>query len=68
MQAQIDFILGPMGLTPREAKLLVLSAPEMLAEKDFELERKWRFIQVKIIRPQSRLRSSPNALPIFCYC
>ena len=46
-QPQVDFLLGPLGLTAAEARRLVLAAPEVLAEKDFELERKWRFIQVE---------------------
>jgi hypothetical protein len=42
----VDYLLGPLGLSPPEARQLVLAAPELLAEKDFDLDRKWRFIQV----------------------
>ena len=42
----MDYLLGPLGLSPPEARQLVLAAPELLAEKDFDLDRKWRFIQV----------------------
>ncbi len=38
-----------MGLSAAAVRSLLLAAPEILAEKDFELQRKWEFIKVQSI-------------------
>jgi len=62
VQAQIDFLLQQVGCTPPEALQLLCACPQIMAEKDFELERKWRYIQDTLGGSKALLLSCPLVL------
>ncbi|GAX75687.1 hypothetical protein CEUSTIGMA_g3130.t1 [Chlamydomonas eustigma] len=62
VQPPISFLLGDMNLDVGEARIVILSEPAVLAEKDFELHRKWKFIRERMNYGKREIMSCPRIL------
>ncbi|KAG1659327.1 hypothetical protein FOA52_010375 [Chlamydomonas sp. UWO 241] len=48
VQPQVDFLLNDVGCTPDQARAIVVACPDVLAQRDVDLQRTWHYLNAEL--------------------